>query len=56
MDKEKCCCNSCDNKEVFIGEYVCYCNHVTENDIKNSIKEGRSKCRRGYKKYRSNEK
>lgn len=40
MDKEKCLWNLCDNKEVFIGAYVCYCNYVTENDIKNSIKEG----------------
>lgn len=40
MDQEKCCCNSNENKEVYIEEYVCYCNHITENDIKNSIKEG----------------
>lgn len=40
MEKEKCCCNSDNSKEISIGEYVCYCNHVTEDDIKNCIKEG----------------
>lgn len=41
MKKEKCsCCNHSNDKDVVIGEYVCYCNHVTENDIKDSILKG----------------
>lgn len=41
MKKEKCsCCNHSDNQDVVIGEYVCYCNHVTEDDIKDSILKG----------------
>lgn len=41
MKKAKCsCCNHSDDKDVVIGEYVCYCNHVTENDIKDSILKG----------------
>ena len=41
MTKEKCsCCNHSNNEDVAIGEYVCYCNHVTENDIKDSILKG----------------
>ncbi|MEF9983573.1 MAG: (2Fe-2S)-binding protein [Oscillospiraceae bacterium] len=41
----KCsCCNNenKDNKEPVIGEYVCYCNHVTENDIVEAMKNGAS--------------
>lgn len=34
------CCNTSDNKDAIIGEYVCYCNHVTENNIKDSILKG----------------
>ncbi len=30
MDNKKCSCCSTESKEVTIGEYVCYCNHVTE--------------------------
>jgi bacterioferritin-associated ferredoxin len=41
MTKENCsCCNSINNEEVVIGEYVCYCNHVTEDDIKDAIAKG----------------
>lgn len=41
MKEEKCsCCNHDDKKDVVIGEYVCYCNHVTENDIKDAILKG----------------
>ncbi|NFE17826.1 (2Fe-2S)-binding protein [Clostridium botulinum] len=41
MKKEKCCCCNSDNsQEAIIGEYVCYCNHVTEEDIVNAIKMG----------------
>ena len=41
MENKKCsCCNSNENQDVIIGEYVCYCNHVTEDDIKKAIKEG----------------
>ena len=41
MKKYKCsCCNTSDNKDAIIGEYVCYCNHVTENNIKDSILKG----------------
>lgn len=29
-----------DSKEVIIGEFVCYCNHVTEQDIINAINNG----------------
>lgn len=41
MDRGKCtcCCNN-DNHENVIGEYVCYCNHVTEEYIKKSIIDG----------------
>lgn len=39
---EKCCsnCASSDNQDVIIGEYVCYCNHVTEQDIVDAIRDG----------------
>lgn len=40
MDNKKCSCCSTESKEVTIGEYVCYCNHVTEEKIKTAIKEG----------------
>lgn len=41
MEEGKCCCcNSDNNQEIIIGEYVCYCNHVTEEDIVNAIKNG----------------
>ncbi len=39
-EKKCCCCGSNDTQEVIIGKYVCYCNHVTEDDIVNAIKEG----------------
>ena len=39
---EKCCCGceSIEKEEVVIGEFVCYCNHVTEQDIIYAIKAG----------------
>lgn len=39
---EKCCCgcDSTEQEEVIIGEYVCYCNRVTEQDIIDVIKAG----------------
>lgn len=41
MSGQKCCsCCSGDSKEPVIGEYVCYCNHVTEQDIVNAMKTG----------------
>lgn len=41
MEKEKCsCCNNSNKGEVVIGEYVCYCNHVTEDDIKDAMAKG----------------
>ncbi len=41
MQKEKCsCCNEGKDKDIIIGEYVCYCNHVTEWDIKDAIVQG----------------
>jgi len=40
MESSKCPCCSADEAEVVIGEYVCYCNHVTEQDIINAIKDG----------------
>ncbi|MGL5652199.1 MAG: (2Fe-2S)-binding protein [Paraclostridium sp.] len=41
MKKEKCfCCNAGNDKDVIIGEYVCYCNHVTEGDIQDAIAQG----------------
>ncbi len=43
MEKKNCsCCNNNDNKEIIIGDYVCYCNHVTEKDIINAIENGAS--------------
>lgn len=36
-----CCgCTSTEKEEVVIGEYVCYCNHVAEQDIINAIQDG----------------
>ncbi|WMJ77149.1 MULTISPECIES: (2Fe-2S)-binding protein [unclassified Sedimentibacter] len=41
MNEEKCCsCCSTESKEPVIGEYVCYCNHVTEQDIIVAIENG----------------
>lgn len=40
MDNKKCSCCTGENKEVLIGEYVCYCNHVTEQGIVNAMKNG----------------
>jgi len=33
MDENKCCCCSEEVNNVVIGKYVCYCNHVSEQDI-----------------------
>ena len=42
MREEDCsCCNS-ESKEPIIGEYVCYCNHVREEDIVNAMRNGGS--------------
>lgn len=41
MEKGKCsCCANDISTDVVIGEYVCYCNHVTEEDIKDAILKG----------------
>ncbi|HGM1460807.1 TPA: (2Fe-2S)-binding protein [Clostridioides difficile] len=41
MEKEKCsCCDNDISTDVVIGEYVCYCNHVKEEDIKDVILKG----------------
>lgn len=43
MNKEKCTCCSCEdsnNKDILIGKYVCYCNNITEEDIKDAITQG----------------
>jgi bacterioferritin-associated ferredoxin len=40
MSSKKCSCCCDESKEVTIGEYVCYCNHVTEQDIINAINNG----------------
>ena len=41
MSEEKCCsCCSTDSKDPVIGEYDCYCNHVTEQDIIEAIENG----------------
>jgi bacterioferritin-associated ferredoxin len=40
MDESKCSCCASDNAEVVIGKYVCYCNHVTEQDIVDAIING----------------
>ncbi|MEF9991876.1 MAG: (2Fe-2S)-binding protein [Romboutsia sp.] len=40
LNREKCCSNGDNNDGVIIGEYVCYCNHVTEYDIKDAIIQG----------------
>ena len=43
MSGEKnCSCCSQETKETVIGEYVCYCNHVTEQDIIDAIENGAS--------------
>lgn len=34
---DKCCCCATSTEETTAGEYVCYCNKVTEEDIKNAI-------------------
>ncbi len=40
MEVIKCSCCSGAETEVVMGEYVCYCNHVSEQDIINAIKAG----------------
>ena len=40
MEKESCCSCSEQVNNVVIGEYVCYCNHVSEQDIINAIENG----------------
>ena len=40
MQSNECTCCSGESKEVIIGEYVCYCNHVTEQEIVNAMKNG----------------
>lgn len=35
-----CCSNENNNDNILIGKYVCYCNQVTENDIKDAITQG----------------
>ena len=41
MEKKSCsCCNNNYDKNIDIGKYVCYCNHVTEKDIIKSIENG----------------
>ena len=40
MNKEKCSCCSDSDNNIIIGEYVCYCNKVTEDDIKDAITRG----------------
>lgn len=42
MNNKKCfCCSNDDNNDdVKIGKYVCYCNNVTEDDIKDAIIKG----------------
>ncbi len=41
-EKKYYSCCSGENAEPVIGEYVCYCNHVTEQDIVDEIKNGAS--------------
>jgi len=40
MDENKCCCCSEEVNNVVINEYVCYCNHVSEQDIIQAIENG----------------
>lgn len=40
MNSKKNSCCSGESREEIIGEYVCYCNHVTEQDIVNAMKNG----------------
>jgi len=41
MEKNKncSCCNE-KSQEVIIGDYVCYCNHVKEEDIVKAMEQG----------------
>ena len=40
MEVLKCSCCSSHQDEPVIGDYVCYCNHVTEKDIHEAIDNG----------------
>lgn len=40
INKRNCCKDSRENIDINIGKYVCYCNHVTEDDIKDAIING----------------
>ena len=40
MEVLKCSCCSSQKDEPVIGDYVCYCNHVTEKDICKAIDNG----------------
>lgn len=45
MNKKDCCCCNNDvekNEKIITGEYICYCNHVTEKHIIDAIKNGAS--------------
>lgn len=37
---KNCSCCRENNQEVIIGEYICYCNHVKEEDIVKAIEQG----------------
>lgn len=39
-ENKKCSCCSENNQEVIIGSYICYCNHVKEEDIIKAIEQG----------------
>lgn len=39
-NSKNCNCCSYINEEIVIGEYVCYCNHVKEEDIAKAIQQG----------------
>ena len=41
MESNKTCnCCTGNSQEVVIGEYVCYCNHVKEEDIVKAMQQG----------------
>jgi bacterioferritin-associated ferredoxin len=40
MEENKNGCCSENNQEVIISDYVCYCNHVNEEDIIKAIEQG----------------